>query len=135
MKPYVQVHRLIQEAGALLCTEGWKEFRCRQVPGGQLLTDLLKNTARPQRKPMPDSQALRMVRTGATILRTLCSTAPWPPPPQQLASTALEGANGSTCKKPSGGRAPWRWARAAPPSLRQRVLTRSLPSRPRGHQT
>ena len=28
--------------------------------GGQLLTDLLKNAARPQRKPMPDSQALRM---------------------------------------------------------------------------
>ena len=74
--------------------------------GGQLLTDLLKNAARPQRKPMLDSQALMRVRTGTTILRTLCSTAPWPPPPQQLEDTALEGANGSTYKKPSGGRAP-----------------------------
>ena len=81
---------------------------------------------------MLDSQALRRVRTGTTILRTLCSTAPWPPPPQQLEDTALEGANGSTYKKPSGGRAPQRWARAAPPSLKQQVLPEAFLPDPEG---
>lgn len=101
--------------------------------GGQLLIDLLKKAARLRGNQCQTHKHSRWrVRTGAHHPEDALLKTPLATPTTGAGGHTLEGANGSTCKKPSGGRAPQRWARAAPPSLRQQFQPEAFLPDPEG---
>ena len=113
MKPYAQESYFVQK-----CERNFTTDRC-QWPTSNLSTEETSTASEETKMP---GLTRRRVRTGAQSLQDALLKTPSRPPSTtsaELEDTALEGANGSTCKKPNQGRAPSRWVRAAPTSITQ----------------
>ena len=135
MKPYVQVNGLIQESGILLCTEECKEFHYRQMLGANfLLTYWGKQRGSEETNAGLTSTQNGRWEQGPTILRTLCSTPPWPPHHRSW-RIHPGGCKWLPLRKAKRWERPLEVGEGNTPSSQTAVLTRSLPSRPRGHQT
>ena len=97
--------------------------------GGQLLIDLLRRAARLRgNQCRTHKHSGWRVRTGAHHPEDTLLNTPWATPTTGAGGYTLEGANGSPCEKPGVGEGDTPFSQTA-------VLTRSLPFRPRGHQT